>query len=817
MRLRYCLPALSILFAISGFLFAQGSGSANVPLLANVDQYSSTGYNDVWGYTAPDGREYALLGVLNGTSIIDITDTNSPNEIGFIPSTSSTWKDIKTYQHYAYVVNESGGGLQIIDLSDLPNSVSLAATYNGFQTSHNIFIDVPSGILYAEGSGGVVVRILDMVDPLNPVEIADIGIECHDIMVWDDLLVVSEGGSGSFGFWDVADPANPSFITRVNVPAAGYCHNAWISEDGNYMQTTEETTGKTVKTWDISDLGNITLTDENLGSSGLAHNAHIKGNFSYVSHYADGMEIYDFTDPNNVVRAGFYDTFPGGGGGFSGSWGAYPFFQSGKVLISDQSTGLYVVYFAGAADLKPADPTEFTAYSDYNTPNGMTLEWENPTALITGDTLSAGSFSTIVLRNDVEIGSVAGTANSFTDTGLNDGQKYNYQILARVDSTGFESEMVFTSWTAGGAKEPQPATQFSIAGDQTEITVSWTSPSANIDDTPMDDYAGINLYQNGNLVATFNRASSDTATADQEVYSIPTAGYYSWKITVIDDESPQNESAATEMVTTPLSLPVGDEFSTAGPVNPGIWLESTVDVNGRAVNPPSGITAANLNGAPNGGETLELRGVDLSSINTPIFEYYYQPQGSGNAPETEDSLLVYFKNSVDEWILVRAYPGTTSQPFQLEQIDVTNEASGNGTFLHGQFQVRFKNLAGVSAIANDDWFIDNVRLLDGVTTGIGDELLEVLRFELMENYPNPFNPSTTIRYSLAQQGNVTLTVFNTLGQLIRTLVSNSQNAGSYEAVWNGLDDAGQQVGSGIYFYRLEADNFVQSRKMMFLK
>jgi len=817
MKMRYAMPLLFLLICLCSPLLAQGSGSANVTLLANVDQYSSVGYNDIWGYTAPDGREYALLGVQNGTSVIDITDTNSPNEVGFIPSNSSLWKDLKTYQHYAYVVNESGGGLQIIDLSDLPNSISLAATYTGFQTSHNIYIDETNGILYAEGSGGVVVRILDLVDPLNPVEIADLGVECHDIMVWENLLVVSEGGSGSFGFWDVTNPANPAFITRVNVPAAGYCHNAWISEDGNFMMTTEETNGKTVKTWDISDLGNITLTDEILGASGLAHNAHIKGNYSYVSHYADGMEIYDFSDPTNVVRAGFYDTFPGGGGGFSGSWGAYPFFQSGKVLISDQSTGLYVVYFAGAADLKPADPTEFTAYSDYNTPNSITLSWENPSSLITGDTLTAESFSTIVFRNDVEVGSVAGTQNSFTDTGLNDGQKYNYHILARVDSTGFESESVLASWTAGGAKDPNPATQFSIAGGQTEVTVIWTSPSVNVDGTPMDDYAGINLYQNDNLVATFNRTSADTAMADQDTYTLPTPGFYGWKITVIDNESPQNESTPTELIATPLGLPVEDNFEVVGPVNPGLWLPTTADINVRAANPPSGITALNLNGAPNGGETVELRGIDLSGVASPVFEYYYQPQGTGNAPEEGDSLMVYFKNSVDEWIKVRAYPGTTSQPFQLEQIDIANEPSGNGTFLHGQFQVRFRNIAGASGVPNDDWFIDDVRLLE-TAVGIGDEgLSEVTRFELVGNYPNPFNPSTNIQYALPQRSEVVITIYNTIGQQVRTLLSETRSAGQHEVTWNGLDDAGQQVVSGIYFYRLQAADFVQTRKMMLLK
>ena len=225
----------------------------------------------------------------------------------------------------------------------------------------------------------------------------------------------------------------------------------------------------------------------------------------------------------------------------------------------------------------------------------------------------------------------------------------------------------------------------------------------------------------------------------------------------------------------------------------------------------------NLNGAPNGGETVELRGIDLSGVASPVFEYYYQPQGTGNAPEEGDSLMVYFKNSVDEWIKVRAYPGTTSQPFQLEQVDIANEPSGNGTFLHGQFQVRFRNIAGASGVPNDDWFIDDVRLLE-TAVGIGDEgLSEVTRFELVGNYPNPFNPSTSIQYTLPQRSDVVITIYNTLGQQIRTLLRENRNVGFHEVKWNGLDDVGQQVVSGIYFYRLQAADFVQTRKMMLLK
>ncbi len=131
---------LQVLIVILGIGFSSfqvyGQGSPNVILLDQLDQYP-VGYNDCWGYTQ-GGREYALLGVINGTSIIDITNSGSATEITFISGPSSSWKDIKTYQNFAYVVTESSGGMQIIDLSDLPNSATLANTDTGFSTSHNI-------------------------------------------------------------------------------------------------------------------------------------------------------------------------------------------------------------------------------------------------------------------------------------------------------------------------------------------------------------------------------------------------------------------------------------------------------------------------------------------------------------------------------------------------------------------------------------------------------------------------------------------------------------------------------------------------------
>jgi hypothetical protein len=92
-----------------------------------------------------------------------------------------------------------------------------------------------------------------------------------------------------------------------------------------------------------------------------------------------------------------------------------------------------------------------------------------------------------------------------------------------------------------------------------------------------------------------------------------------------------------------------------------------------------------------------------------------------------------------------------------------------------------------------------------------------LHFALWQNYPNPFNPQTTIRYSLARAGPVRLSIFNIVGQEVTPLVHAHQEAGFYEIAWDGRDAGGSPVASGLYFYRLLAGDFVETRKMVLLR
>lgn len=115
-----------------------------------------------------------------------------------------------------------------------------------------------------------------------------------------------------------------------------------------------------------------------------------------------------------------------------------------------------------------------------------------------------------------------------------------------------------------------------------------------------------------------------------------------------------------------------------------------------------------------------------------------------------------------------------------------------------------------------NFFVDDVSI--DVVTGIEDPITNTATdFGLRQNYPNPFNPLTTIAYQLASNDNVVLKIYNLTGQEIKTLVNERQSAGLQQVVWDGKDDSGQEVASGIYLYRLRAGYLIQTKEMTLLR
>lgn len=108
---------------------------------------------------------------------------------------------------------------------------------------------------------------------------------------------------------------------------------------------------------------------------------------------------------------------------------------------------------------------------------------------------------------------------------------------------------------------------------------------------------------------------------------------------------------------------------------------------------------------------------------------------------------------------------------------------------------------------------------DSISTAVGNEKLATVikTFTLLQNYPNPFNPSTTIEYQLPKTGNVEIKIFSINGQLVKTLESIHQIAGMHTVVWDGRNNGGQTVASGMYIYQVAFENSMLAKKMLFIK
>lgn len=327
--------------------------ASHVTYHSKLDQHGE--YSDIWGYTAPDGREYALLGTQTGLSVINVTNRISPYETKYFSDVFSIWRDIKTYGSYAYVVNETSGGLKIYDLSD-PEDPQFAASYNGFSTAHNLYIEEATARCYIAGSnlsnGGV--RVLSLANPTSPTSIGSWETEyAHDVVALNNRLYASAIYAERLFVLDATNPASIATLGSVGNYPSAFTHNAWMTSDNQYVMTTDEVVGASCRMWDVSNPASIVQTDTYRPvPSAIPHNAHIRDGFAYISHYSIGVRIVDISDPYDITEAGFYDTYaPDDGGGYDGCWGVYPFFPNspGLMVASDITGGLYVLEFDGAA------------------------------------------------------------------------------------------------------------------------------------------------------------------------------------------------------------------------------------------------------------------------------------------------------------------------------------------------------------------------------------------------------------------------------------------------------------------------------------
>lgn len=137
-----------------------------------------------------------------------------------------------------------------------------------------------------------------------------------------------------------------------------------------------------------------------------------------------------------------------------------------------------------------------------------------------------------------------------------------------------------------------------------------------------------------------------------------------------------------------------------------------------------------------------------------------------------------------------------------------------------QVLLRLRVESKANATSNfDGWYLDEMYLRAGIAVNVAKNPAVRIpdQFVLRQNYPNPFNPATRISFGIPKASRVKLVVYNLLGRRVKTLLDQKQAAGFHQIVWDGTNDQGKLLSSGVYFYRLEADGFSQTRKMLWMK
>lgn len=343
--------------------------------------------NDMWGWTdRKTGKDYAIIGGIEGTTFVNVTRPRHPDVIGRLPSHTylggKFWRDIKVRGTYAFVVSEHNRhGMQVFDLRELrgirgtPITLPEAAHYDRFGGAHNVAINRRSGYAYVVGSdtcrGGL--HMVDISTPERPrftgcwskdgyfhdtrcvnYHGPDPDYAGREICVSANANFTRRGVDSSVSIVDVTDKANPVRVANVTYPRSGYSHHGWLTPGHRYYlhgdefdEFTYDITTRT-RIFDMRDLDAPRLIGHyDYGTRSIDHNLYIEGKRAYASNYTSGLRV---VDTSRVARGrlrevGFFDVRPENNRRvFKGTWSNFPFFARERIVgVSSIDRGLFIL------------------------------------------------------------------------------------------------------------------------------------------------------------------------------------------------------------------------------------------------------------------------------------------------------------------------------------------------------------------------------------------------------------------------------------------------------------------------------------------
>lgn len=371
----------------------------NIDLLAHVPLRtlgnSNSNGNDIWGHVdLNDKREYALMGLTNGVSIVEVTDPANPRVVSFVASQNTIWRDIKTYQYfdnnrrrwmsYAYVTADAAtAGTLILDLNQLPQQVTVAASETTDTSAHNIYIsnvDYSTAValtdrtpyMHIAGSDkqGGAFNSYALTNPLAPTAVYknsenSRALYSHDVAsLWitderrsqclnanSDCDLLLDYNENEILLWDKTAAATPFNLSRTSYEYVSYVHSGWWTEDQQFMSVHDELDEQRygintrVRFFALNNLRAPELAGEYIGPTpAIDHNGYARGNLYYIANYERGLVVLDISNPRQPREVGFFDSYPlANSASFNGAWGTYPFLPSGTILLSDINSGLYIL------------------------------------------------------------------------------------------------------------------------------------------------------------------------------------------------------------------------------------------------------------------------------------------------------------------------------------------------------------------------------------------------------------------------------------------------------------------------------------------
>lgn len=771
------LFALLLLGAVHS-TYAQAA--KNLSLVSHLT-FSAT-LNDVWGYEDGNGNEYALVGRTDGVSIIDLSNPAAPVEIHSISGAGSTWRDLKTYGTFAYVSNETANGILIIDLSNLPTSISSKDTViAGVETIHNLWVG--GDYLYAAGigpgyTGGLMMLDLQ-TDPWRP---ALAGIYdnryVHDVFTRGDTAYSAEINDGLITILDVSDKSALTELGSRNY-LNSFTHNTWLNDAGDVCFTTDELTSAYVYAWDVSDPTDIRQLDRirsSLSNGGATpHNVHVLNDYLITSYYKDGIQIVDASRPTNMVETGYYDTNPDVGGGTSGCWGAYPYLNSGLILATDQTEGLFVL-----------QPTYTQA------------------CYLEGTVTDA---TTNALLSDVRVSLTALNMTETTDmlgdyaTGVADAGSY----MITYEKFGYVSETRTVSLTNGAIMIEDVALSLAATSSFDIIVVDAQT------NQPIPD-AQVLAYPPGNA-PTFSYTTNPSGLANESAMVASNYSIAAGKWGYVTQEISFAVSATTPSVTIELEPGYYDDFTfdfgwqVFGNASDGAWERGEpkgTTVNGFfEANPEEDIDTDIWQNAwvtGNGGEFFLDDDLDggLTSILSPIFDLstHVDPRldfhwwlvnfQGGSGDPTNDNFIIEISNNGSSFVEVARFNQRFNFLWTKEEIRILDYVSLSNTM--------FLKVSMTDDAPDDivEAAFDGFEIVETANTGLEEESFDALSFTL---YPVPVSDVLTIDYALSGsvlKGNMYLEIYDLRGALLTTHalngLSNTQtvsfpfSAGMYMAV-----------------------------------